>query len=330
MTLTRPDLLLHIDSTMRSCFASCPQKFNLEFAHGYRPVGVSIDLHAGACFALAIETTYNEIHVKGKDIHDALTASHVAFALAWGQFEIPSYKKTAKTFDRVWEAVESYFGNYPPLTDHVQPYFAADGKPTFEYTFAIPLEPACDPRDLTPEGKDWRAESLGLMWPLHPSGEPFLYSGRFDMLGSYAGRPCVRDEKTTGGSIGQYWAESWDLRAQFLGYVWACQQAGLDLDTVIVRGIAIQKTQIVHAEAIKTYNAFMVNRWHEQLRRDLWRLRRAWDEGYFDFNLGESCTAYGGCVFKDVCQSPQPEAWLSNFEIRHWNPLVKNPVKETV
>jgi hypothetical protein len=40
-----------------------------------------------------------------------------------------------------------------------------------------------------------------------------------------------------------------------MGYVWACQQCGIDLDTVVVRGIAIQKTQIVHVEAIKQYSA---------------------------------------------------------------------------
>jgi hypothetical protein len=167
------------------------------------------------------------------------------------------------------------------------------------------------------------------LFPEHPNGGPFIYTGRFDMLGHINGTPIVRDEKTTGGSIGQNWAEQWDLRAQFIGYVWACQQAGIPLDTVVVRSISIQKTQIVHAEAVKPYSKFIVDRWHEQLRRDLWRLRRCYDEGYWDYNLGEACTSYGNCMFMPVCSSRNPEAHLSNFEVRHWNPTNKNPVNGT-
>lgn len=297
----------HIDSTMISCFRSCPQKFWLEFVCGYRPPGISIDLHAGACFASAMENTYREIWIKNSSLDQALEYARARFYFDWGDFEIPEYKRTSKTRERVWDAVEDYFEKYPPRTDHVQPYFS-DGEPTFEFTFAIPLNPE--------DG-----------FPLHPSGDPFIYSGRFDLLGAYMGRPCVRDEKTTGGSISTGWAEKWDLRSQFLGYVWACQQSGIDLDTVVVRGIAIQKTQIVHAEAIKIYSQHMIERWYDQLRRDLHRMVAAFRQQHFDFNLADACTSYGNCIFIDVCQSQNPESWLNNFEIRHWNPLSKDPTE---
>lgn len=299
-------LPLYIDSTMISCFRSCPQKFLLEFVRGLRPPGVSIDLHAGGCFATAIEETSKAIHIGNKSLTEALEIGHGHFAIAWGQFEIPEYKKTAKTFDRTWMAVEEYFSKWPPRTDHVQPYFLGN-QPTFEFTFAIPLEFDGFPR--------------------HPSGEPFLYSGRFDLLGAYMGRPCVRDEKTTGGSISTGWSEKWDLRSQFLGYVWACRQMGIDLDTVVVRGIAIQKTQIPTEEAIKVYSLALVDRWFEQLRRDLWRMVKSWEEGYFDYNFADACTAFGSCIFMDMCKSNgNEESWANQFEVRHWNPLVKNPI----
>ncbi len=306
------DLPLYIDSTMRSCFVSCPQKFLREFAQGYRPATKSVDLHAGACFATALETTYRGIWELNLPFEQSIERARAAFDVAWGDFEIPEFKRTAKTRERVWDAIvggsgdkdEGYFQRYAPKTDHVQPYFAADGKPTFEYTFAIPLEPTA------PNDQLFSNEAiLEHRWfPLHPSGQPFTYVGRFDALGSYQNRPVVRDEKTTGGSISTNWSDQWDLRAQFLGYSWACQQAGIDLDTVVVRGIAIQKTQILHAEAIKPFSKHLVAKWHEQLRRDLWRIRRAWDEQYFDYDLDKSCTSYGGCVFLPVCQSPNPES----------------------
>lgn len=307
MTTTLP---LHIDSTMMTCFRSCPRKFWLEFACGYRPPTLSIDLHAGACFALALEVVYKKIWAEGKSFDEAMVLAHAAFMIAWGDFEIPEWKKTAKTCDRVWEAVESYFYQYAPLTDHVQPFFTADGKPTIEYTFAIPLEP------------------LGLDgFPEHPDGGPFLYSGRFDLLGSYHKRPVPLDQKTTKG-FSTNWAEQWDLRSQFIGYVWACRQCGIPVEEVCIRGIAILMRDIQHREQIKPYSQFVIDRWYEQLRRDMWRMRRSFDEGYFDFNLGDACTAYGNCTFLTTCQSPNEESWLSEFEIRHWNPLEKNPAKE--
>lgn len=326
--MTKPNLPLNIDSTMIAAFRSCPQKFWLEFCHGFRPQQPSIDLHAGACFAHGVEAVYRAIHEEHLGTNMALDKGHAAFLIAWGDFEIPEYKKTAKTKDRMWEAVENYFGTYPPLSDHIQPYFDASGKPTFEFTFAIPLEPTItfDPELAGMEHGDKLKREH---WPCHPSGVPFIYSGRLDMLGSYLGRPIWRDEKTTGGSIGQSWPDQWDLRSQFIGYTWAMQQCGIDCDTGVVRGVAIQKTQIVHAEAIKTYDQFKITRWLEQLRRDLWRMRRMFDEDYFDFNLADACTSYGGCMFKDVCSSPNFDSWTSHFRIQHWNPLEKNPVKET-
>lgn len=304
--LTRPPLPLYIDSTMISCFRSCPQKFLLEFVRGFRPPGISIDLHAGGCFASAVEEVRRLVWGSGLHLSDALLRAHGRFAVEWGDFIIPEYKRTAKTYDRVWEAVEQYFKEFPPHTDHVQPYFVGSA-PAVEFTFAIPLD--------FPD------------FPRHPSGEPFLYSGRNDLFGHYQKRPVILDDKTTGGSISTGWAEKWDLRSQFLGYVWAAQMAGIDCEQVAVRGIAIQKTQIVIAETIRPYSNALVKRWFEQLRRDMWRLRKSWDEGYFDYNLGDACTSFGLCIFKDMCVSPEPERWASQYEVRHWNPLGKNPIE---
>lgn len=307
MILT-PILPPYIDSTMISAFRSCPRKFFNEFVLGLRPPGISIDLHAGGAFAHSIEVVRHEVFVNNRNLSDALLRANAAFEIYWGDFQIPEHKKTAKTPGRVWAAVEDYFIKYPPATDHIQPYFS-DGKPTFEFTFSIPLD--------------------GPTWPVHPeSGEPFFYVGRFDMLGEYMGLPIIEDDKT--GSTGFYanWSEKWDLRSQFIGYTWACQELGIAVDTVAVRGIGILKELIHHAEAIKPYSNDLRAKWLEQLRRDLIRLVAAYKEGYWDYNLGESCTAYSNCIFLTPCASNDPDPWLQNFEVRRWNPLSKDPTKE--
>lgn len=309
-TSIRPSLKPYVDSTMISCFRACPRKFWLEFVRGLRPPGLSIDLHAGACFATAVETVTKAVFTANRSLPEALDRGSAAFEIAWGDFEVPTHKSTAKTRVRMWEAVVDYFRVYPPRTDHVQPYFA-NGEPTFEFTFAVPLDLPGFPR--------------------HPeSGDPFIYSGRFDLLGQLDGMPVVRDEKTSGTGFYGNWSEKWDLRSQFIGYTWACRQLGIPLETVVVRGIGILKTMFHHAEAQKTYSDYLRSLWLDQLRRDLIRMVRMWEEGHFDYNLADSCTSFGNCIFIQPCQSPNSENWLTGFEERHWNPLSKNPVGVTL
>jgi hypothetical protein len=309
----KADLPIYLDSTMMSTFRSCPKKFYREFVLGLRPVGLSVDLHAGGCFAAGLETFYDGYYIGGKSTESALMLAYRRFLAEWGDFE--SVKDTPKSKDRVWEAIadpqEGYIATYPPSTDKVQPY-RVDGKPTMEFTFAVPLEPIGD-------------RETG--FPLHPvTGEPFLYSGRFDMLGEMGNRPVVRDEKTT-KSIAHNWSSQWDLRGQFSGYCWACQKHGLPVDTVVIRGIGILKTKFHQVEAIKIYDEHNIARWHEQLRRDTWRLVDMWNTEWWDYNLAESCSSYGGCAFLDLCNSKQEELWYPNYTIRRWNPLQKNPIK---
>lgn len=302
MTTPSAILPLHIDSTMLSAFRSCPQKFFNEFVLGLRPPAISVDLHAGAAFSGTLESFYKEFWLNDLTVPIAIGRAHAVFGRLWGDFQ--PIKDTPKTFDRMWAAFEDYIHTYPPRTDHIQPYFVG-GRPTFEFSFAVPLD---DPA-----------------FPRHPSGDPFVYVGRADLLGQYQGRPVIRDEKTS-GRLDSNWAEKWDLRAQFLGYVWAARQAGLDINTVAVRGVIITKTMIRQVESIKVYSDHLLDLWYLQLQRDLWRLRRCWDDQFFDFNLGESCTQYGSCIFMPLCQSPTPENWYSNFEVRRWNPIQLNPV----
>lgn len=294
-----------------SAFRSCPRKFYHEFLLGLRPSAVSIHLHAGGCLATALEYFYHAVFNDNLSTADALKVAFVAFTKSWGEFTKESaheeLRKSAKSYDRMWEAVNDYIRVYPPHTDLVQPYKSDDGKVTTEFSFAIPLEDDIFPR--------------------HPiTNESFLYAGRFDLLGRYNDRPCVRDEKTT-AYAGDKWSDQWDLRAQFMGYVWACQQCGIPLDTVVVRGIVIQKTQIKQIEAVKIFPDYMIDRWYRQLAADLHRLVNCWNNGYFDYNFGDSCNAYGSCIFTSVCRAKEPIIWMSEYQISRWNPLLRVPVE---
>lgn len=297
----------HIDSTMLTAFRACPQKYFLEFVRGVRPREKSIDLHAGGCFAKALEVVYRLAH-RGYPIYTALGQAELVFHQMWGDFVILD-ERNPKQPDRVWEAILDYVRVYGVLTDRVQPY-RVNGEPTYEYSFAIPLDfPG---------------------FPKHPvTGDPFIFCGRFDMLGEFNGVPIVRDEKTS-KAAGDKWADQWDLRGQFIGYLWACNLLGIPVDTVCIRGVIIQKTQIRQLEAIRPFSKNLRDRWFIQLREDLHRLVNAYEAGYWDYNFGDSCHSYSGCMFKLFCETGEPDNWLSNFVENRWNPLLLDPLDESL
>jgi hypothetical protein len=45
-------------------------------------------------------------------------------------------------------------------------------------------------------------------------------------------------------------------------------------------------------------------------------------ENEFDYALDEACASYGGCAFRRLCLSQNPENWIEGyFTERNWNPL---------
>lgn len=302
-TTPEPILPTYVDSTMISAFRSCPHKFYEEFVYGLRPSARSVDLHAGAAMSSALEAFYTSVYSKGVTIEEATRTAFRTMTVEYGDF-VPD-SDSPKTLDNMMVALDSYLKTYAPFTDHVQPLFPEAA----EFSFAIPLD---DPA-----------------FPLHPStGDPYVYAGRLDMLGQYQGRPCVKDDKTT-KAAGAKWADQWDLRSQFMGYIWACQRSGIDVNTAVIRGIVIQKTSIRQLEAIKVYPQHLIDRWYAQLVRDITNITHCYEDGYWDYNLAETCSSYGGCVFKPICQAKEAnqDNWRTSYVTKRWNPLAKNQLE---
>lgn len=288
------------DNSMRSALVECPRKFAWEYGRHFKPMLPSIHLHAGGAWAHALETTRRLYYAEGLPPNEAIAAGFEALTQAYGDFEPPPGH--AKSLPRLIEAFAYYWQAFPLDRDHVQPYRGKDGKPAIEFSFALPL-----------------SDDL-----LHPeTGEPLIYTGRADMIATYAGAVCIYDDKTT-TALGDSWAKQWNLRAQFTGYAWAAQQFNIPVSQCVIRGIAIQKTQIKHAECVTTRTPQMIDAWYTQIQRDLRRAIAMWREGYWDANFSEACSAFGGCMFQNPCMANDPEPWLkSNFSVRVWNPLTR-------
>ena len=287
-----------LDSTIMAAFKSCPHKAYLEFFEHWKLQNQSVHLHAGAAYATGQEATRKAFYVEGRSEEDSVAAGLAALLTAYGDFECPS--DSAKSAERMAGALEFYYSRYRLGEDSAIPMFLPGGKRGIEFSFLEPLDIA------------------------HPeTGDPILYSGRMDMMCDYQGMKLGEDDKTA-SQLGASWPRQWDLRSQFTGYVWGAKRANITLNGFLVRGVSILKTKYDTLEAITYRPDWMIDRWYEQLLRDVKRMIEAWKEGYFDYNLDHACAEYGGCPFKGACQMRDPINLLNQqFERRKWDPVAR-------
>ncbi len=298
-----PSLPLFLDSTMISTFRACPKKFYWQYMLNLKPIGFNIHLTAGGAFAAALDVIRKTQAASSDPLdHDLLfEIGFETFLQNWNgpldESELPP-SAIAKNIHNMLAVLELYLENHHPFYDEVQPYRMPDGSVSSEFSFAIPLPIS------------------------HPSSDPFIYVGRFDMLGTYTpgGFPCVFDDKTT-GSLSSYWTQQWDLRGQFLGYVWACQQMGYPVSHAVVRGTGIMKTDTRFLTIPLSYDKHMIERWFEELCFTLDMMKFYHERSHWPYSFGDACTSYGGCPMKDLCLAKEPSQWFNNYEVRIWNPV---------
>jgi hypothetical protein len=304
-----------IDSSMRTDYSSCPRKFYYRHLLGLQSLGVNIHLNAGGAYADAMEVFRKAFYGDDVSFEDAQALGVLALIKTYGD---PDFEPSeAKQWYRMIDAFLSYLATYPPATDYVKPYMEK-GNPAVEYSFALPVDD----------------EHLA-----HPdTDDPLLFVGRFDMLAMMNGTMFVLDDKTT-SRLGQQWSMQWDLRSQFTGYCWGAQQFGHPVGGAIIRGTAILKTKITHAEAIVYRPQFMIDRWKKRLVIDCTAMVDAYMDLFIPTTdetgklltlddcfpcLGEesgACASYSGCSYKMLCESPNPENWVEgNFEVNRWDP----------
>lgn len=314
--LERPMFPHTVDSTMLSTFRSCPRKMYMQYVQHWKPMAQSVHLVAGGAFASGVEAArmafYSGLtkeprgegndHVlipcQAGDQALAQAAGMQALIHHYGDFQCPP--ESAKSLERMCGALEFYFDMYPLGADGANPITLAGGRRGIEFSFAEPL---------------------AINHPV--TGDPILYTGRADMLAERAGSVYVYDEKTT-TSLGAQWAKAWEMRSQFTGYEWAAKRQGIKTSGSIIRGVSILKTKYDTLEVATYRSAYEIDRWEEQAVRDIQRMLRMWNEGYWDFNLDGACTEYGGCSFLSVCKSSDPNSWLPvYFEQRVWDPLAR-------
>lgn len=288
---------LYIDSTMIAAFQACEKKFWWSFMRNFVPSPPSLHLHAGGCFAAGLAEIRRAYFERGLDAEEALALGIVEAIKAWGTVEAP--EDFPKTLFRVCESLTFYVDSYPLRQDPIRPLLVG-GKATVEFSFGLAIPGTSHPE----------------------TAEPIIYCGRSDMIGTYMDALYVVDEKTT-TQLGATWSGKWNLRGQFTGYVWAAREYDIDIAGSIIRGISFLKnSRYDTAEAITFRPQWSIDRWLRNTVETIERMKAAWASGTWRYAFADACEAYGGCEFKRLCESEDPEQWLRPYyETRVWNPL---------
>lgn len=298
MTSIRPPFPTIIDSSMIAAFRSCKQKFFREYMEHWKLKVPNVHLHAGGAFAKGLEESRRSFYEQGN--HSELAIAHGIGALlkAYGTFNCP--EDSPKSATRMAGALEYYFTRWPFEGEEAPPYVLPSGKRAIEFSFAEPVD------------------------AVHPeSGDPLIYCGRMDQIVEFSGALFGEDDKTA-SQLGASWPKQWDLRSQFTGYVWGAGRMGLHLSGFLVRGVSILKTKYDAMDAITYRPEWQVARWYDELLEDIREMKACWDKGYWNYNLDESCTHYGGCPFRQICLLKEPAEWLeAMYERRQWFPLTR-------
>lgn len=295
-----------IDNSMCDDFRKCEQRWFYKHCRKLVLIDENVHLVAGGAYARGLEVTRKRFFDDGWPIRQALRAGIRAAILYYGPFE-PHGRHTAKNVWRVVGAIEHHFNRWP-VDSRLRPYKpnGAD-RHAIEFSFAEPI-----PGVVNPE-----------------TGEPLLYSGKCDFIGIDvdAGILGPVDDKTT-TSLGDYWLSKWDLSNQMYGYIWASRRASYPSVAAFIRGVSILKSKFGDADARTYATDLKLEMFERNLSATVKRMIRCYNEWKakdphpFQMALGGACTDFGGCAFKVLCESDQPETWIPvNFTVNKWNPL---------
>jgi hypothetical protein len=325
----------HIDNTIRTSYFVCGQQAKYAYIDDLSPIGESVHLHFGGCFATGLEVARRAYFEQGVPHAEAVERGVAAAVAAWGDFSGP--QSSPKTKGSLAEGLRYAFDKFPMTTDTYRPH-------RMEWRFEVPIP--------------------GMIHP--DTGGPIWYCGRPDTFGDINELLAVHDDKTA-TSLGKSWGDQWKLDSQFTGYWWAAQELGLlprgGSNPVLIRGYSILQPKFVEVELAEGEAApagvvaqekpmrgnkvkrwydrydrdtsfghqqtlvyrpqWMIERWLRQLQKDIRRMIYDYENNTWDLALHKgACAAFGGCSYTLLCESEQPEKWVPvNFVKRKWDPL---------
>lgn len=292
------------DATSVDLALACPRKYYYTMIRGIKSKEQSVHLMFGGIYASALEHFYKyralgdsiEVATR-KVVREALVSSWDYEKGVPLHFDDPKKTRVALLRTIIW-----YIEQFAVESEHgLVTYKLQNGQPAVELSFTL---------ELTPE---------------------IVYCGHLDRVVSMGEELYVMDQKTTGGTVGPYYFNSFSPSTQMSGYSFA----GQAILHSPIRGVIIDAAQI--AINFTRFERGLTSRSKDQLEewlnstiysissfQELSRYAGE-DEGKWPMNP-TACGNYGGCAFRLLCsRSPKVrENFIKSDYIEHnWDPVEK-------
>lgn len=298
--------IVTIDNHLLSTWTDCKRKGYYRDIEEITPTGKRPGLGFGLTMHAAREEYVRGV-LAGRG-HDAAFASALEQLRETWKREMPDeYKDMTKVLDRRSIAnAERLFGGY------VSKYSMQDYKPRYvEIPFTVGLGTS-------------------------PDGWEVIWSGIIDDLCEFDGGLYVVDLKTSSWPLGSNFFQGFRLSQQLKGYVFAARQlVSPDVIGGMIHGIwvhaePIRKTSktVLLEDYFKTdiyiWTDSQLDEWRTSVLQKVDEMQRAKETQRYPMDDGHACTAYGACVYQQLCMAP-PEVRAQLIKLGYkrekWEPL---------
>lgn len=317
--------VIYVDHSTLSTVATCEEKGRLAYGEHLRPLGTGKPLIFGSAFHAAVAAIY----IGGPDVRARAHAAFLAEVKKAGPDTLPlsADSEEKRSVERGLYLIDAYIEKWAPQDATWENVYRPDtGEPYIEMGFAVFL-------------MNWNAT-------------PVMYVGKIDRIrrNRVDGQLYNWETKTTGSSI-YYYLEQTRPNHQLTGYNWAAQEmlnlkiAGTIWDVIHVssrkiggkfpNGIDIEKDfgRVETRRSATDIEEFLID-----LRSITTRYLTLKESSVkrWHRNAPAACYMYGGCHYKDICNSNlNPSIIANNYKVERWEPwplmidseLTKSPPK---
>ena len=294
----------------------CEEKQRLAYVEHLRPLETSKPLIFGSAFHAAIASIYTSSSrsYAPEAVRDLAHAAFFAEVRKAGPDTLPlsADSDEKRSVERGLYLIDAYIAKWAPTDINWEDVLRPDnGEPYVEMGFAVYF-------------MDWR-------------DTPVVYVGKVDRIrrNRVDGQLYNWESKTTGGAV-SYYVQQTRPNHQITGYKWGCQEflqvniAGTILDVVHVSDRKIGGKFPDGIDSEKDFARVETRRSSTDVEEFLYDLRESTtrflelrDSGKRRWHrrAPSACYMYGGCHFRDACNSNLNPAILANKYVKErWEP----------
>jgi hypothetical protein len=308
------DKVIFVDHSILSTFSTCHEKARLSYVEHIRPIETGPPLVFGSAFHAAIAAYYSEIaYGRRAGAADAARTAFLKEVRESGPDSLPlsADSEEKRSVERGLYLIDAYIEKWSPLDTTWEDILRPDtAEPYIEIGFAIYF-------------MDWH-------------GVPVVYAGKMDRLrrNRVDGNIYVWETKTTGSSV-SYYVQQTRPNHQFTGYKWAAREllgmnvAGIILDVIHISDRKVGGKFPNGIDIEKDFGRIETRRSQTDLDEFLCDIKMKTEQfltqqetpGRWDRNAPAACFMYGGCHYRDICNSNlNPSIIASKYRVERWAP----------